>query len=88
MCPNYNSSGFVFGESDLQNVISPKVDLNQSNSAIGHVVTTWFNRHSIFAPYNLWHCWAIRTLEFGLDLTLAAKQMGHSAKVHAELYHH
>ena len=33
-------------------------------------------------------CWAIRTLEFGLDISLAAQQMGHSAQVHSELYHH
>lgn len=77
-----------FEEFDLQNVVLPKVDLNQSNRAIGHVVTVWFNRHSIFAPYNLRHCWASRTLEFGLDISLAAQQMGHSAKVHSELYHH
>lgn len=78
-----------FEEFELQNVTLPKVDLNQSNAAIGHVVTTWFHRHAIgFAPYNLRHCWAIRTLEFGLDISLAAQQMGHSAKVHSELYHH
>ncbi|WP_104908163.1 hypothetical protein [Nostoc sp. 'Lobaria pulmonaria (5183) cyanobiont'] len=77
-----------FEEFDLQNVVLPKVDLNQSNRAIGHVVTVWFHRHSIFAPYNLRHCWAIRTLVFGLDITLAAQQMRHLAKVHSELYHH
>ncbi len=78
-----------FSEFDLQNVVLPKVDLNQSNAAIGHVVTVWFHRHAIpFAPYDLRHCWAIRTLEFGLDISLASQQMGHSAKVHSELYHH
>ncbi|MDF5710606.1 MAG: hypothetical protein PUP90_23770 [Nostoc sp. S4] len=78
-----------FAQFELQNVILPKVDLNQSNAAIGHVVTVWFNRHAVpFAPHNLRHCWAIRTLEFGLDISLAAQQMGHSAKVHSELYHH
>jgi len=77
-----------FEEFGLQNVVLPNVNLNQSNAAIGHVVTVWFNRHSLFAPYNLRHCWAVRTLEFGLDISLAAQQMGHSAKVHTELYHH
>ena len=77
-----------FEEFELQNVVLPNVNLNQSNAAIGHVVTVWFNRHSLFAPYNLRHCWAVRTLEFGLDISLAAQQMGHSAKVHTELYHH
>ncbi|WP_373525074.1 site-specific integrase [Nostoc sp.] len=78
-----------FEEFQLQKVSLPKVDLNQANHALGHVVTVWFKRHSIpFAPYNLRHCWAIRALEFGLDISLAAQQMGHSAKVHSELYHH
>ncbi|MEH2456562.1 site-specific integrase [Nostoc sp.] len=78
-----------FEEFNLQEVVLPKVDLNQANHALGHVVTVWFNRHAIgFAPYNLRHCWAIRSLEFGLDITLSAQQMGHSAKVHSELYHH
>ncbi|MEH2242451.1 MAG: hypothetical protein V7K85_06820 [Nostoc sp.] len=77
-----------FEEFQLENVVLPKVDLNQSNAALGHVVTSWFNRHSIpFAPYNLRHAWAIRTLVLGLDISLAAQQMGHSAKVHSELYH-
>ena len=77
-----------FEEFQLENVSLPKVDLNQSNAALGHVVTTWFNRHSIgFAPYNLRHAWAVRTLVLGLDISLAAQQMGHSAKTHSELYH-
>ncbi|MEH2374036.1 site-specific integrase [Nostoc sp.] len=78
-----------FEEFNLQEVVLPKVDLNQANHALGHVVTVWFKRHEIgFAPYSLRHCWAIRSLEFGLDITLSAQQMGHSAKVHSELYHH
>jgi hypothetical protein len=27
-------------------------------------------------------------MEFGLELTLAAQQMGHSLKVHTDVYHH
>ncbi|MEH2414457.1 site-specific integrase [Nostoc sp.] len=78
-----------FTEFNLQEVQMPKIDLNQANHALGHVVTVWFKRHAIpFAPYNLRHCWAIRALEFGLDISLAAQQMGHSAKIHSELYHH
>ncbi|MHC5730213.1 MAG: site-specific integrase [Nostoc sp.] len=61
-----------FTEFNLQEVVLPKVDLNQANHPLGHVVTVWFKRHSIpFAPYNLRHCWAIRALEFGLDRYLA-----------------
>ena len=55
----------------------------------GNRVTHAFARIKIpFSPYNLRHAWAIRSLEFGLDLSLAASQMGHSVRVHSETYHH
>ena len=61
----------------------------RKNSALGHAVSQQFRRSRIpFAPYNLRHAWAIRTLEFGLDISLSAQQMGHSLTVHSELYHH
>jgi integrase len=41
-----------------------------------------------FPPYNLRHAWAVRTLLMGLDVSLAAKQMGHSVKVHTDTYHY
>ena len=78
-----------FDEFDLSNVELPKVNLDRPNADIGHVVTVWFRRNiKDFKPYDLRHCWAIRTLNFGLKDTLAAQQMGHSVKVHQELYHH
>ncbi|MEG5007540.1 hypothetical protein [Microcoleus sp. B5-D4] len=33
------------------------------------------------------HAWAIRAMSFGLDATLAAKQMGHSLATHTQTYH-
>lgn len=41
-----------------------------------------------FTALDMRHCWAVRALEFGLDISLAAQQMGHSVKVHSETYHH
>ena len=29
----------------------------------------------------------VRTLNVGLDISLAAQQMGHSLKIHSEIYH-
>jgi len=34
------------------------------------------------------HRWAVRTLEYGLDISLAAQQMRHSVQVHSDIYHH
>ncbi len=60
----------------------------KSNSDYGDRVTQAFRRFEIpFRPYDLRHCWAIRSLEFGLDISLAAQQMGHSVSVHTDLYH-
>ncbi|GAX39741.1 integrase family protein [Tolypothrix sp. NIES-4075] len=77
-----------FSQFNLQEVTLPKVNLDRPNADIGHAVTLWFHRHIPFQPYDLRHCWAVRTLEFGLDVSLAAQQMGHSAQIHTELYHH
>lgn len=47
-----------------------------------------FSRYKIpFRPYDLRHAWAIRSMEFGLPLELAAQQMGHSMIVHSQIYH-
>lgn len=77
-----------FEQFNLQSVVLPKVNIDRSNADIGHAVTSWFSKHVPFQPYDLRHCWAVRTLEFGLDISLAAQQMGHSVQIHSELYHH
>lgn len=59
-----------------------------TNTDLGQRVTHAFTRYKIpFPPYHLRHAWAVRSLEFGLDVSLAAAQMGHSVKVHCEIYH-
>jgi integrase len=71
----------------LLDVRLPKVT-GKSNADLGHRVSQVFKRFGIpFRPYDLRHCWAIRSLEFGLDVSLAAQQMGHSVQVHTDLYH-
>jgi len=72
----------------IKNVCLPSVT-GKANVNLGERVSKAFKRYGIpFKPYDLRHCWAVRSLEFGLDISLAAQQMGHSAKVHSDLYHH
>ncbi|MFP4254248.1 MAG: site-specific integrase [Halothece sp.] len=72
----------------LHNITLPPCT-GKNNSELGHRVTQAFKRESVpFNPYDLRHAWAIRSLEFGLDLSLASQQMGHSVKVHTDIYHH
>lgn len=72
----------------IKNVCIPNVT-GKANVNLGERVSKAFKRYGVpFAPYDLRHCWAVRSLEFGLDISLAAQQMGHSAKVHSDLYHH
>ncbi len=74
---------------ELKRVILPNINLNRSNADLGHYVTDSFRRLELpFKPYDLRHAWAIRSLLFGLDVSLAAQMMGHSLKVHSDLYHH
>lgn len=73
---------------ELANVNLPQCT-GKTNSDLGNRVTHAFKRLDIpFRPYDLRHAWAVRSLEFGLDVSLAAAQMGHSVQVHTELYHH
>jgi integrase len=73
---------------ELREFRLPKVT-GRDSKGLGNRVSHAFKRLQVpFRPYDLRHCWAIRALEFGLDISLAAQQMGHSAQVHSELYHH
>ncbi|MBN3963518.1 MAG: hypothetical protein HWQ39_33105 [Nostoc sp. NMS8] len=78
-----------FDSFGLPNVKIPDINLNRNNSVIGRTVTQRFRRNNglPFKFYDLRHAWAIRTLEYGIDITLAAQQMGHSLSVHSNLYH-
>lgn len=72
----------------IQEICLPKVT-GKANVDLGARVGKAFTRYGIpFTPYTLRHCWAVRSLEFGLDISLSAQQMGHSVKVHTEIYHH
>jgi integrase len=74
-------------EFDLENPKIPKVN-GKNNTVLGSRISVAFNRYDIpFNPYCLRHCWAVRTLEFGLSDSLAAQQMGHSVQVHNNQYH-
>lgn len=73
------------------NLLSPQlppINSDRSHAAIGNTVTQYFRRAGLpFKPYDLRHAWAVRTLNLGLDISLAAQQMGHSLKIHSEIYH-
>ena len=66
----------------------PNIQLDRTNDRVGHSATAYFGDVGLpFNLYDLRHRWAIRTLEYGLDIGLAAKQMGHSREVHERIYH-
>jgi hypothetical protein len=82
-----------FYEMELFRAIPPDLNLTRSHESIGRSVTKYFRQPRAkereqlpFLPYDLRHRWAVRTLEFGLDPTLAAQQMGHSLVVHNSIY--
>lgn len=60
----------------------------KDNASLGNRVTRAFIRQGVpFNPYSLRHRYAVRCLEFGIDTSITARQMGHSLKVHTEIYH-
>lgn len=73
---------------DLRTIQIPEVT-GKTNADYGERVSQYFGRDLAlpFTAYDLRHRWAVRTMELGLDISLAAQQMGHSLKVHSETYH-
>ena len=72
---------------DLGNINQPKLTA-RTNSALGHRAGKYFRKIGLpFRLYSLRHCWARRSIEFGLESPLAAQQMGHSLLVHSSTYH-
>lgn len=74
---------------NLVTPVLPKIKTDRSNEAIGHSATAYFkSRGMVFPLYSLRHRWAVRSLEFGLPVELASRQMGHSVDIHTQVYHH
>ena len=73
----------------LSDPVLPAVNLSRRNDQIGHSATRHFwEMKCPFKLYDLRHAWAIRTLEYGLEDALSARQMGHSVEVHNDIYQH
>ncbi|MBD3561135.1 site-specific integrase [Planktothrix sp. FACHB-1355] len=74
-------------EWSLMDVAVPNVNA-ASNKELGHRVCQYFRRQGMeFKPYDLRHAWAARSIQYGLEVSLAAKQMGHSVAIHIQTYH-
>lgn len=58
-----------------------------TNEALGQRVRQYLKRNGFpYKTYDLRHAWAIRAITLGLDVSLAANQMGHSLDVHNKVY--
>ena len=76
-----------FEDLELGRIVRPKIS-GPDNSALGNRVTHAFARYKIpFSPYYLRHAWAVRAIG-QLDVSLAARWMGHSVEVHTKIYQH
>ena len=59
----------------------------KDNQTIGGKVSKAFRRYGVpFKPYDLRHCWAVRSLRFGVEVSLAARRMGHGVDIHTKIY--
>lgn len=74
-------------EWNLADIKRPNVT-GTEHADFGARVCKFFARSPVnFRAYDLRHAWAIRAIRLGLDVSLAAKQMGHSLAVHSKTYH-
>src|SRR5579883_78044 len=59
----------------------------KTNSALGSRVSSAFRLYHIpFPAYNLRHCYAVRCIEFDINVSLAARWMGHSVLIQTRTY--
>ena len=59
----------------------------KNNTDFGRRVGNAFRRYHLpFPPYHLRHCYAIRCIRFQVNVTLAARWMGHSVAIHTIIY--
>lgn len=75
----------------LRQINLPKVNTDLTTTTlqlVGQQVSRQFKRYGIpFAPYDLRHAWAVRTVHMGLPDTVSARMMGHSVAIHNRTYH-
>jgi len=73
---------------DLLNKSLPNLQQEATNGEVGSCLSRQFkNRDCGFTPYDLRHCFAVRTImEPKISPSLAAKSMGHSLEVHTRTY--
>ncbi len=75
----------------LRQINLPKVNTDLTTTTlqlVGQQVSRQFKRYDIpFAPYDLRHAWAVRTVHMGLPDTVSARMMGHSVAIHNRTYH-
>ena len=75
-------------EFNLREKYLPKVKVTgRSNKDLGHRVSCYFRSKKLpFKPYDLRHCWAVRSLRYNINVSLAARRMGHSVTMHTTIY--
>jgi integrase len=73
---------------NLRDVQVPQITA-PNNGRLGHRVSEYFGKNGIgFPPYHLRHAWAVRSLiVFEMDISIAAREMGHSVEIHSKVYH-
>lgn len=59
----------------------------RNNVELGSRVTHAFARYQVgFAPYDLRHAWAVRTIRFGIPDSIACRWMGNSVEIFTKTY--
>ena len=73
---------------DLTTKRLPTIDFGRTRQEVGAVMSRTFRRAGVsFQPYDLRHAWAVRAIYCSkLNVSLAAKSMGHSVVVHNRNY--
>lgn len=76
-----------FEEFSLTDINLPNTKAKYQGNVTGRICHAFKRLKIPFVAYSLRHSWAVRTITYGLDISLAAQQMGHSMAIHSQVYH-
>ncbi len=73
---------------ELTTINRPDINLDRPASSLSMTADKYFFGLNIpFHLYDLRHCWAIRSAEYGLEASIASKGMGNSIDIYSKSYH-
>lgn len=72
---------------NLKDINVPSIEIDRPKNHISSTVSSHYRRREIgYVPYDFRHAWAIRAIDQGVQISVAARAMGHTVDMHTNTY--